>query len=58
MSVYLTCEFLAEWRCDGSGFDQCGLADMLEILDFRNTVVVNKVVVFFGCGEGSVDLVT
>ena len=58
VSVYHTCEFLAEWHCDGSGFDQCCLADMLQILDVRNTVMVDKIVVFFGSGERSVDLVS
>lgn len=52
----LTCEFLAEWRSDGGGFDQRCLANVLQILDLRHTVVVDKVIVFFGCGEGSVDL--
>lgn len=58
MSVYVTCEFLAEWRCYGGGFDQRGLADVFQILDLRHAVMVDKVIVFFGCGEGSVDLVT
>lgn len=55
---YLTCEFLAEWRCDGSGSDQSCLADVFQILDFRHTVMIDKVIVFFGCSESSVDLVT
>lgn len=58
MSVCVTCKFLAEWRCDGGGFDQRCLADVFQILDLRHTVVVDKVIVFFGRGEGSVDLVT
>lgn len=58
MSANLTCEFLAERRCDGGGFDQRCLADVFQILDLRHAVVVDKVIVFFGCGEGSVDLVT
>lgn len=57
MSVYLTCELLAEWRCDGGGFDQRCLADVLQIFDLRHAVVVDKVIVFFGCSEGSADLV-
>lgn len=51
----LTCEFLAEWRCDGSRFDQRCLANVLKLLDFGHAVVVDEVVVFFGGGEGSVD---
>lgn len=57
-SKYCTCEFLADWRCDGSGFDQRRLANMLQVLDLRDTVVVDKVIVFFSCGEGTIDLVT
>lgn len=58
MFVYCTCEFLAEWRCDGGGFDQSCLANVFYILDLRHAVVVDKVIVFSGCGEGSVYLVT
>lgn len=51
----LTCEFLAEWRCDGSCFDQRCLANVFELLDFGHAVVVDQIVVFFSGGEGSVD---
>lgn len=56
--MYRTCEFLADWRCDGSGFDQRCLANMLQVLDLRHTIMVDKVIVFFGCGEGTIYLVT
>lgn len=46
--VCFTCEFLAEWSCDGSCFDQRCLANMFKILDFGHAVVVDKIVVFFG----------
>lgn len=53
-----TCEFLAEWGCDGRRLDQRCLADVLQVLDFRDAVVVDKVIVFLGGGEGSVDLLS
>lgn len=56
--ICLTCEFLAELSCDGGCFDQRRLANVFEILDFGHAVVVDKIVVFFGRGEGSVDPVT
>lgn len=52
-----TCEFLAEGRCNRGSFDQRCFADGLQVLYFRDTVVVNKVIVLFGSGEGAVDLV-
>lgn len=53
-----TCEFLAERRSDGGSFDQRCLANVLQVLDFRHPVVVDKVVVFFGCNQGPVDLIS
>lgn len=55
--LYLTCEFLTEWRCDGGGSDQRCFADVFQIFDLGHAVVVDKVIVFFGCGEGSVDFI-
>lgn len=43
-----TCEFLAEWSCDGSCFDQRCLANRFKILDFGHAVIIDKIVVFFG----------
>lgn len=46
--ICLTREFLAEWSCDGSWFDQRCLANLFKILNFGHAVVVDKIVVFFG----------
>lgn len=53
----LTCELLAERRGDGGGPDQRRLADVLQVLDLGDAVVVDEVVVFLGGGERAVDLV-
>lgn len=53
--MLLTCEFLAKWRCDGGGSDQRCLANVFQILDLRHAIVVDKVIVFLGCGESSID---
>ena len=55
---FLTGELVAERGGDGGGLDERSLADVLQVFDLGDAVVVDEVVVLLGGGQGAGDLVT